>query len=300
MRTLRRGLAMTGFEVCQLAVTLLLFAAGGLRIVQGVQQGPAGIALFCLLAGAASYATAFGFIDRRSGRGRNFYCYTTFALLLLLSGTTILFPPFQASLVCSGLAVAATWLGVRSNRTTLRLHGAACLAMATMVSGLFAHAGRSLLGGLFAGASELTPDALAVAFALGLCYGLLPSFRKFEAKRWEEAVPATAMAAMACWSFAGLAAGLLIPRMDTAWAATIRTQVLSSSAVLMGWAARGRTRPDLSWLLYPWMAIAAVKLLLEDFRFGTSVTLVVSLLFFGGALILLPILARRRSNGDGI
>ena len=42
------------------------------------------------------------------------------------------------------------------------------------------------------------------------------------------------------------------------------------------------------WLQYPVMVIGAAKLLFEDFPKGHPTALAISLLFFGGTLILLP------------
>ena len=50
---------------------------------------------------------------------------------------------------------------------------------------------------------------------------------------------------------------------------------------------------ELGWVAYAAVAFGTLKLLFEDLRFGNAASLVVSLLFYGLVLILLPRLTRR-------
>jgi hypothetical protein len=50
---------------------------------------------------------------------------------------------------------------------------------------------------------------------------------------------------------------------------------------------------ELSWVAYAAVACGTLNLLFEDLRFGNAASLVVSLLFYGLVLILLPRLTRR-------
>ena len=55
-----------------------------------------------------------------------------------------------------------------------------------------------------------------------------------------------------------------------------------------------QTRVELAWLAYATVGLGTFKLLVEDLRFGNAASLVVSLLFYGLILILLPRVTKRR------
>lgn len=73
----------------------------------------------------------------------------------------------------------------------------------------------------------------------------------------------------------------------------VRSVLLIGLAVALAWASSRWMRKELLWLVYPVMAAGAYKLLLVDFAEAKPVALAVSLLTFGGALLLLPRLVRR-------
>ncbi len=277
-RTLGRGLEMTAFEFIQLAATLLLFVGGGLRIAGSNTTVSTALALFCLLAGLAAYWASLA-----AGRRRNFHCYSVFALALVASGTGMLFHPAWA-----GLAVAALWLGAPLGRATRRFHCAAYLALAATASGLLAHAGNVFFGGISGVQTGLSAAGYAAGLASALCFGLNVTLNRNEPEHWAEAIPSTVIAVLPWLTIAGLTAALAASPLDAAWAATVRTQILALTAVLLGWAGRRLQRAELRWLLYPWLSLTVVKLLLEDFRFGRPESQFVSLLFLGGAFLLLP------------
>jgi sugar phosphate permease len=64
--------------------------------------------------------------------------------------------------------------------------------------------------------------------------------------------------------------------------------VLAVGAVLLGWLAARRRWTELKPLAYLAMAAGGYRLLLVDLRQDRHAALVLSLLFYGGALILLP------------
>jgi hypothetical protein len=76
-------------------------------------------------------------------------------------------------------------------------------------------------------------------------------------------------------------------------AAPLRTALLTAMAIGVAWCGKRWNRTELVWLVYPLLAVAGIKLVMEDFRQGRSITLFLSLIFFGGALVLLPRLLRR-------
>jgi hypothetical protein len=75
---------------------------------------------------------------------------------------------------------------------------------------------------------------------------------------------------------------------DPGLLAAFRTGVLSAAAI--GLAALGRRLPacELRWLVYPLLALAALKFLLEDLSVGRPLTLFPTFMVYGAALILAP------------
>ena len=71
-----------------------------------------------------------------------------------------------------------------------------------------------------------------------------------------------------------------------------RTIVNCSLALALGFLGFYLKRIELGWVAYAAVAFGTLKLLFEDLRFGNAASLVVSLLFLGLILILLPRLRR--------
>ncbi len=111
IRTLLRGRLITSFEVVQASLALAIGVGSALKLaeVMDLSAGLLGVPL--VLLGAAGYGAAFAFIDRRVGRGRNFYFYTTLAGVLTLVGTTM---------VLSNVALTVVWCGSRHGVTLAR------------------------------------------------------------------------------------------------------------------------------------------------------------------------------------
>ena len=120
VRTLLRGLTFTWFETAQCAVAFLISVGGGLRLSGGSPRHRAPSRCACA---AACYVVSFVVLDRGAGRGRNFYTYSTFGILLVLAGSRILLSGAAAAVAWSVLAVAAIWVGGIFLRLTLKVHG---------------------------------------------------------------------------------------------------------------------------------------------------------------------------------
>ena len=69
---------------------------------------------FALACAAACYVVSFVVLER-AGRGRNFYTYSTFGILLVLAGSRILLAGVTASGAWSALALACIWAGIISD-----------------------------------------------------------------------------------------------------------------------------------------------------------------------------------------
>jgi hypothetical protein len=98
-----------------------------------------------------------------------------------------------------------------------------------------------------------------------------------------------------------LATGGLPPQGDDpAVVAVVRTGVLAATAITLALAARRPLWNELGWPVVPLLALGCVKLLIEDMRRGTPLTLTIAFALFGTALIMAPrlLLAARKSNSD--
>jgi hypothetical protein len=298
-RTLLRGRPITPFEVAQAGAALLVGFSGSVRVITFSGADPTFVGIGALLLGAACYAAALTFIDRRLGRGRNFYSYTTLAGLLVLTGSSLILGGVALALTWSALAVAATGLGGRFDRITLKFHGTVYLAAAAAAAGLIGCA----YDGLFADPTgtwePAKPIGIVVALVAAACYGTLVATRGEAVRPWFELLPQTIVGAVVVWSAAGLAAGVLSASIvaaagtDAAFIAASRTAVIAILAVALAWAGRRWSLQELTWFVYPVLIAGGAKLLWEDFHYDRPVTLFLALALYGGALIVTPRLMKK-------
>lgn len=289
VRTLLRGLHISVFEILQTAVAFAISVGGALRVVRDSPAGAAAVAWFCLFGGIACYLVAFAFLDRRARRDANFYTYSTYGLLLALAGTRLMMSDLALAVTWSLLAIAATWIGNRTDRSSVRAHGACYLWLAVVFSGLATQGWSSLAS---ARSVSLSTEAGLTAIGCISAYGVFWVVSRTGPERLSDRIPAIALSAGACWSLACLASAWLI-RNGTGWSVTQRTVLLTLMAALAAWLGSRLGRAELTSLLYPLMALVGLKLLFQDFHQGTPATMAVSLLCFGGTLVALPRLARR-------
>lgn len=298
-RTLLRERPVTAFEVMQAAAVLLVGFRGAASLNARFGGSPLGFGTFSLVFGAAAYAAAFAFVERRPGHARTFYFHSTLAALLTLVGSRMVLGAVPQALLWSALALAATWLGGRFDRVTLRVHGVLYLLAAATVAGLVASAADALVGDPAGPRRPLTSEAVIVAAVAVGAYAILAATRPPDSS-WKRLLPHTSVAALVAWAAAGLTARLLAERLNTgpgampdaALVATIRTAVLAALAVALAWAGRRWSRRELTWLVYPVLVAGALRLLFEDLRHGRPLTLFLSFVLYGGALFACPKLVR--------
>jgi hypothetical protein len=305
-RTLLRERVITPFEVVQAAAALLVGIGGAVRVIAFGDAEPTAVGAAVLLLGAACYAAAFTSIDRRSGRGRNFYSYTTFAGLLVLVGSQMILGGTALAVAWSILAVGAVVLGARFDRITLRFHGAIYVVAAASVAGLIACASDGLLADVAGSWRPVKSIGIALTAVAAACYGVLVGTRRAAPPRWFDLLPQAIIGALIVWCVAGMAAGWLARPLvsglaasgaggDAAFVAAGRTAVLAVLAVALAWAGRRWLLQELTWLVYPLLVGGGLKLLWEDFPNGEPVTMFLALALYGGALIVTPRLMRREA-----
>ncbi len=288
-RTLGRGLPIAGFEIAQVTISLVLAIACGLRVAQG--SGLIAMGAACLSAGVCGYVVAFGMktLPRRS-----FHAYAVFAVLMVSIGSLLIFPLMILTALWCVLGLAATAFAEYTRFNTLRMHGACYLVAAAAASGLIDYSTGTMTGAFHQGMPPLSAPAVVSAISAALAYGLVLRLRRARSPLSAERAPAAILAALTCWSVAGLIAGWMIGiGLDASLMSTLRTGLIALAAIGMAWFGSRRNLRELIWILYPWMIFGSLKLFAEDFRQGRPVTLFLSLLLYGGALVALPRLLRR-------
>ncbi|MDR3719612.1 MAG: hypothetical protein P4K98_12485 [Bryobacteraceae bacterium] len=293
-RTLFRKLPIIRFEIGQTTAAFLISILGALRLAGIDHAAAAGVGWFCLTGGAACYLVSFAFLGRTRERDHNFYAYSTFAILLTVAGCRVLLADAALAAVWPLFAGAAVCAALLSGRGTLRLHSAAYLILAVVAAGLVPQALGHIMGASAQAASLPSNGYLFVLAGSALCYLAILRFGNRAEDDWMDHAQAALAAASVCLAVTGLAASWVYRYLSPA--APLRTALITALALAAAWSGLHWRRRELAWLAYPLMALSGFKLITEDFQQGRSLTLFASLIFFGGGLILLPRLLRRRAG----
>ncbi len=290
VRGFARRQAITYFDVGQ---GVLAFGLGTFGVLRATQWGmaPALGVLFLALAAVCYWGALSRFVDESHTRNRR--VSATWAAALLVAGSWLLLP---ASLLVPFLCVAAVvaaFLYSNTAKFSLGLHASVYLAAATAVSSVPGYVMNALAGNVPAAPGW---SIWVVAAAAGMSYVVGARHVEERTRRrvlW--VVPALlvgfAVAAVAVSAIVGLAGGsggLVASRLSV-----VRTIVDCAVAVALAFAGARWKRVELGWVAYAAVGFGTLKLLFEDLRFGNAASLVVSLLFYGGVLILLPRMMQR-------
>ncbi len=289
IRSLIFRLEVTGFEIVQLVVTMLLAGWGVLRITDG--SGMPDLGVFCLVAGTASYLAAFGLLARHRER-RNFYFYSACGLAFVIGGSFFSLTPLPLVIWLCSAAFIAVGLGVHFRSPVLDLHGVAYLIGAVFASGLFGYAGRALAGS-YPSAPGVLP-ILAAAAAL-VCTAMVSRYPgEHQGERLLRLLPAilavyaiAALAVVATIWFIARGAEPALPQL-----AVVRTVVTCVAALLLAFVGARWKHLELVWMAYAAAVLGSLKLVFEDLRIGSTQSLAASLLIYGTVLILIPRMVR--------
>jgi hypothetical protein len=306
IRTLLRGREVIPFEAIQSTVALVVGFGGAIQVAQTTGSGTRLLVSIAVASGVGCYGVAFAFIARRQGVRRNFWFYTSMALVLIVGGTAIGVP--YPALWWAVLAVAAaTVAAARVHRadagrraaapgaTTLTVHAAAYLVAAVFTSGLMAISARALIGPPIT-QSPLSPQPLAVFIGGCVCWLVLARGDADTRSEYARLPRAAIALVLAVAGGAWLAALVVSDGTAAGQAATVRTIALAVTALGLAWVGRSPRRREASWLVYPTLALGGVKLLAEDFPHSSAATLFVALAMYGAALIAAPRLIRRATD----
>jgi hypothetical protein len=286
-----RGFGMlrkwTFAEVAQAAVAFALGTWVSLRATRGGAATVFGT-IFLMLAVACYWGALQRFAGLEMRRNRR--VSANYAAGLMLAGIFLVFGGNLRAALLSLAAVAALALFSRTGHLSLGIHGTFYLLAASVVCGLFGYSRRAL-----AGTVPAWPQWSFWVVALAASASYIVGSRACR-QEWKTRVLWVVPAAVAGFAVAALVvagmAGLGVVDLSASRLSMVRTAVTCLMALGLGYAGSRGSRVELGWVAYGAIGLGALKLLVEDLRFGNAGTLMVSLLFYGLVLILLPKVTR--------
>ena len=294
----RRTLSL--FEIAQTASALLIGIGGIVWVFRSNGAAMVALGISGLIGGLACYMISFLRFDRSDKS--NFRAWVTFGLSLVLAGTFLPFSGAGFWALWCGCAVVCCWAAMGARRPTLGLHGAVYLTLGAAVSGAAGQALSVLFGGGSAPFQWLV--SVGVLAAGTLSWAAIALSWPGEAALWRKQVSLFAISANMTWILSAMAGHTLILiwlGVARGWAGripadTLATVVLTTFSLALAWASTHWSKRELAWLVYGFMGLGAWKLATRDFVNERSLALVISLLFYGGALTLLPRILRKASQ----
>jgi hypothetical protein len=282
-------------EMGQVAFALLI-GIGGCAWVFGLNTtAMLGLGISCLIGGLASYALSFVLFERSKW---NFRAWSSYGLLLMLAGTYLLFSGFW--ILWCGCAVVCCYTAMAARRPTLGMHGAVYLLLGSSVSGVLSEPFSLLLGSGTVQLRWLVP--VGVLAAAILSWAAIARSLPGDVARWRKQAASFAISTNIVWILSGFVMRALIAiwrfqaerptgHMPTD---TLGTVVLTTFAVALAWVGTHWPTGELVWIAYGLMGLGGWKLVTRDFVNEHNFALVISLLFYGAALMFLPQVIHRK------
>ena len=283
VRALRGRNPIRVFDYLQTAVALAIGWGGAVQLARANDSGIRGLAVFALLVGFASYAGAFGVVDRRHGRNKSFLFLSSLGLTLVLLGLRGSTGPASA-VVLAVLALIAAAAGSHWDRVTLRAHAALFLAAAWISSGVAAEVAGDLSG---RAGFNAVPDAVAiiVAFLTVITTLVVLLARRLKTSGQVQRLPLTALLVMSGIVVAAtlVSVAAMVAPGSTLWMGTVALSALTIVAAVL--ASRWGIR-EAGWVVYPLLALTGLRVVLTDLASGRTVVFVIALAAYGSAMIL--------------
>jgi hypothetical protein len=297
VRTLVRARDVNPFEVVQAAAALAIGFGGSVYLAYLTGAGVFALAIANLAAGVSCYVVAFTFLASRHALRRNFYFYTSLALVLVLVSSRMLASGPPLALVWAALALVSMTVASDRERSILSWHGAVYLAAAAAAANVWRSAGDALVGADPSLWAPFTAPGLIVMTAGAACWAVRGADR---VDTLVSRLPRAFVTYFLVWTLSGGIVALATPMLDGAGAAassdivaTIRTMTIAAAALALAWVGRLPRSREGPWLVYPVLFFGAVKLLVEDLPHSRPAMLFVALAFYGGVLIAAPRMAHR-------
>jgi len=286
-------------EMAQTASALLIGIGGIVWVFKSNGTAMLTLGICGLICGVACYALSFLLFDQNKW---NFRAWATYGLFLVLAGTSLLFTGSGFWVLWCGCAIACCWTAMIARRPTLGLHGAVYLLLGSAVS----DATRQPLSLLFGSGNLPFQWLVSLGVLAAAMFSWVAVARSWpgDTAPWRKQVSSLAISANVVWILSGIAVRTLISvwqftakgQSDRIPADSLGTVVLTTFSVALAWAGTRWPARELVWLAYGFMGLGAWKLATRDFVNERNLALVISLLCYGGALILLPRILRKRPD----
>jgi Predicted membrane protein (DUF2339) len=297
---------ISAFDIMQAATAMVIGFGGALQTATGMEQGGWVVGAFAALTAVFGYSVTFRYLDRGTEYRRNFGFFTTAALTTSIIGAALLLSGIALTAFLLTIGLVSAWIGTRSRRATLSMHGSTYTIAAAFSSGLLTHALRAVVGSpeLLPPSSQLLPMvAVFVVAALSFLAPVAETGRTWGSWSRAPKVLYTAVLAFGSVGFIASAAGtFLMPAVSESWQGPVfdawRTGGFSVTAMILAMLSRARRVREAGMLVPVFLALGGISLLLGDLRAGRPATLVISLVLFGAALILAPRIRRSRKRTD--
>jgi hypothetical protein len=229
---------------------------------------------------------------------RNVYFYTSVAMVFVLAGNGLLWPQGVQVAVGGVLAVLMGAIWVRTQQFFLLIHSAVYLFAAAVAAGIFGYGASAVLGQPPVPWLVPTwPQYVVVAAAIASAW--LAACGPRDERRLVHG-PRALIIVTLVWAAGGtligatapIVAGLAGGGVSGGILATLRTCVLSLSALAVAFVGRRRGCGEWGWLVYPILVVTGLKMIAQDFSVSRPNTLFVALASYGVALIVAPRLRR--------
>jgi hypothetical protein len=308
VRTLLLNRKVVAFEIAQTTALVVVGLGGASYVAAAAGSGATVLGIASILLGAAAYAVAFTFVERRQRITANFYFYTSIAIVFVLGGATFLLPRGALPVAWAALAILVGVLSRVYRRLTLAAHAAAYAICGALASGLPRQAAEATLESADVAWSSATAESLLLVVAMGLTAWLTGSTTVASRLRMER-VPRLLLVAALAVASAGVVIGWLVPlaagvpgvNASAGAVATVRTAVLVGGVLVLAWAGRSDSWLEAKWLAYPALVAIGLKMVLEDLPRSRPATLFLAFGLYGLALIVVPRLRRRElATADGV
>lgn len=282
-----RRLRIDGLAVVQAALAVPIGLGGAIQLTRGTPVASI-LSLSALAAGGIAYAFAFAREGAPEARPSRLY-FAWLGLAHVLIGSGALLPEPAPALFWAALALVAAAVSRRYEPAILQPQAAVYAAFAAIGSGLFWTSFLAISAPEAAVRPETVPGlvvlaAITAATVLLLserpAAGSLPTFAG-------TLLSALGLGALTVLLFRATAASVM-----TASLPALRTVVVSLSAYLLARLWRATRRNELRTLAYVVLVAGGLKLVVEDLPTGRPMTLFVSFVFYGAALLLIPRLMR--------
>jgi hypothetical protein len=293
VRTVGRKDPASTFAVVQTTIAFLLAASAFLSF--GSPASIVALGSLCIALAAAGYAAALVLFGAQPDP-RNQSVFAAWSALLLLAGSLLALPAGFAALLLGLSALAALLVSRRLRKPALELHGLLWLLAAATVSGLLQYIAQTLAATLpgAPGWAMAAPALCAIA-----CLIVLPAEEHLE---WRRAAVRFSYALLATATITAAAARLMIYLLTFALPpaahhlAFLRMAALCAVSAAFAFYGARTCRAELTRIGYTLLALAALKLLLEDVRHGNLAFIAAAIFLFALTLIAVPRIARLHSR----